>query len=200
MPHATSKNKPSKRHHHRRYTWPPCEHLIDVSKIQVPLPEIDEDPFSHFLAKEEPTDDDEYVVYTAGILPTEQCVEPPTHAEKAFRFRTSISRRWKKFWDRYRAKLHSRRSTEAARHIKAPEVEEEKSPSIPHRTSSRNYHRLSEPSQLSRPDPTPVQREYSRPATGHRRQHSSPSPRRSWHAPSPVLYSITETLDEEEDA
>jgi hypothetical protein len=199
MPHATSQNKlvQKGRHHHRRYSWPPCIHLIDVSNIHIPLPALDEDPFAHFLA--EPDKYDEHIVYTAGILPIEQTAEPPTHAEKAFTFRTSILRRWTRFWDRYRAMLHSNRSIEARRHAKTMEVEDHTSLAIPRRTSSKSVHYSKEGSKLSRPEPTPVQLEYYRAAKGHRKRHPEPSQRRSWHAPSPALYSIVETLDEEED-
>jgi hypothetical protein len=206
MPHATSHTGSSKkRHHHRRYSWPPSLHLIDVSNIHVPLPHIDEDPFAHFVARLPPEDEDnQHMMYTAGILPMEPIPLQPSQEEKAFKFRTSILGRWKRFFDKYCAKLHAHRSMDTTRNINdrlgARLGEKASSPKIPQRTSSTT---LSKPvpvsSDLTHPGASPVQVRVFRAAGGKVKRHPSPSQRRSWHAPSPRLYSILETLDEDED-
>jgi hypothetical protein len=95
MPHRV---RDTEKHHHRRYSWPPSLHLVDISTIHVPLPDIHEDPFSHFISSV-PEEDDEIhldaLASSAGIFTSQPAAS--ANKEKAYKFRTSIARKWAKF-------------------------------------------------------------------------------------------------------
>jgi hypothetical protein len=206
---AQSVEQKPKKHHHRRYTWPPSLHLIDVTNIRIPLPDIDEDPFAHFVSPTSPDDDDQddHVVYTAGILQTDPI---SMQSEKAFKFRTSISRRWKAFFSKYRAKIHSRRENSAKADSKGL---------FNSRTTTQTYQswsrRISPSPSLPantphsqviwNPDEPDASSDHSqRPhrTTGSKvkRHRMPPYERRSWHAPSVGIFTILEGSDEDDES
>lgn len=113
-------------HHDRHLTWPPSPHLISAAlsshpgplssnpvarpreaherTTTSPPPDIDEDPFSHFLSPvlddEDPFDD---WSYTAGIVPH----MPVSHASKKAKFQSRLADRWETFISRQHQHLQS---------------------------------------------------------------------------------------------
>jgi hypothetical protein len=89
-------------HHHRRYSWPPSLQLIDISNIHIPLPDIDDDPFAHFVSSP-PAEDDFDPLLDALACSTGIFTPHPTSSaskEKAYKFRRSIARKWARFMGR----------------------------------------------------------------------------------------------------
>jgi hypothetical protein len=204
----------AKKHHHRRYTWPPSLHLIDVSNIRIPLPDIEEDPFAHFVSpvSRDDDDDDDHIVYTAGILPTDPI---SMQSEKAFKFRSSISRRWKAFFSKYRAKLHSRRenstkadhngysySQNATAALQSRSRKSSLSPSLQTDSTHSTDWTDSQPTSNAVWTNPPADRPQHPQRTARnkvKRYRMPPYERRSWHAPSVGIFTILEGSDEEDE-
>lgn len=191
------------RHHHRRYSWPPSLHLIDVSAIRIPLPDIDEDPFAHFVSP--PEDDPEpsldSIAFRAGIVATQHTSSK--NDEKAYKFRTSIARKWARFIARYYAKLpHGHSESKDRKTNPDRDKPKKKLPSTPMSTT--------EASSSKKPKST-AKTETSKPTLGHahallaeldaQRRSARPSPSRQWHSFSEysnTLPTIMEMMDEED--
>jgi len=79
----------------RRYSWPPTLHLIDLSAIPIPLPDINDDPFAHFVSKPPPEEDVQQdidnALERAGVDPRSR-----SYRDEALRFSTLISLRWER--------------------------------------------------------------------------------------------------------
>ncbi|KAI9709896.1 MAG: hypothetical protein M1820_002973 [Bogoriella megaspora] len=66
--------------HHRMHSWPPSIHVSPRSpsrkpnkkQIVNPLPDIDEDPFSHFLTPVDEDEDPFSFSFSAGIIPDDR--------------------------------------------------------------------------------------------------------------------------------
>jgi hypothetical protein len=203
--------------HNRCYSWPPSLHLIDVSNIQIPLPDINDDPWAHFMdqASEESDDTDEFLA-NAGIIPPESKV---MLAEKATEFRDTISKRWKSFHAKYiRRSCRSSKQKDTVVSSDS-ELAEKVVSSLPFKfldatEISSNERPAISPLQPTTPAPsfgvrpvtelTPrqVQLIY-RTANGHYRpRRHTPADRierRSWSSPPVWLYTIKEQPDEDDE-
>jgi hypothetical protein len=214
MPLSSTKNlhQPAK-HHYRRYTWPPSLRLIDVTNIRVPLPDIDEDPFAHFVTPMAAEDEQDNYIVTAGILPIMDYSATTSEVEKAFKFRSSILKRWKSFFSKYRTKLHNRRSQSESQNSSNAAASPSQSARNVTQSSSHCGHTLTsqqrqqehmsfsprssvDPNSI-RPASSPMQIQRLQLAHrgGSRRRSHSHS--RSWHAPTPELFTIDEKSDED---
>jgi len=199
MPHAVEHIPKNTKYHYRRYTWPPSIHLIDVSSIRVPLPDIDDDPFAHFVSRYAQDEDEEHIVYSAGILPSDSF---QMHAEKTCKFRASMAGRWKAFLSKYTAKLHRRQektlTTKSSTKIQATKPNQVVTmdfvvPTITSMTSTSSTSKQTRPAPLAVQDPLQSSR------TRQRMRRSRSLYQRSWHAPSDNLFSISEKGDEDVD-
>jgi len=202
MPHATDHSPRRTKHHHRRYTWPPSIQLIDVSAIRVPLPDIDEDPFAHFVSRLAEDEEQEHIVYSAGILSSDSI---QMHAEKAFKFRASIAGRWRAFFSKYTAKIHRRHEKKSMfrSSIQPHTIRTDQTLNRDFALPSVLSGGLSSNSNLShsvRPTPLVIQN-LSQPSRTREqeRRRSSSMYHRSWHAPSSNLFPISEGPDEDSD-
>jgi hypothetical protein len=212
---ATKNLQQSTRHHHRRYTWPPSLQLIDLKSIHVPLPDIDEDPWAHFVTPASVDDEPENYLTTACISPMMNPSANFSEAEKVFKFRTSILKRWKSFFSKYCRRLHNRRTREelkrssnATAHVKN-DTRENPRRSLDEtrttRTHQRQRHYLPFPSGTDnnaasiRPISSPVQSQLLQLARRRESRRTRPFPSRSWHAPTPDLFTIDEKTDEDQD-
>ncbi|KAF2673618.1 hypothetical protein BT63DRAFT_161615 [Microthyrium microscopicum] len=190
MPSRDANNHLPRKHHHRRYSYPPSLELIDISTIHVPLPDIDDDPFAHFVS---PSQEDDYeptldaLASSAGIVGSHPSISKSS--EKAYKFRTSIARKWARFIRRHYAHQESPKSTEKS-DIKVGKEEAAK--------HKRKKHDSSKSSSASKHEPTTgqVQQFFSKPAATTKKDPPPRIPhkrsRHTWHAPPDDLYSITE--------
>ncbi|EON65678.1 hypothetical protein W97_04917 [Coniosporium apollinis CBS 100218] len=95
----------------RNYSWPPLFNLIAAdpdSGAHEPalLPDMDEDPFAHFLTPLREEDDPfDGLALSAGILPGETA-KASASASKAAKFCERLARRWERYVERYHADLH----------------------------------------------------------------------------------------------
>jgi hypothetical protein len=180
----------SKRHHHRTYSWPPCLQLLDVAAIRLPLPDIDDDPFAHFVSP--PTDDDDpasdVLAFSAGIvLPSSSS----SARAKAYKFRTSIARKWAKYIAKHYAAVHHKHHHGDAKMTPA---------------SGQETLDPFGATPLSNYDPT-FSRSQEFLAEAHTRRrdkrvhhvHNPHYHRHSWHAPPADLFTIQEETIKEED-
>ncbi|KAL9085887.1 MAG: hypothetical protein Q9165_007370 [Trypethelium subeluteriae] len=88
--------------HHRHHSWPPLFHLVE-NKKEEPLPDIDEDPFAHFITPINEEDDPFETAFSAGILDAEA-----DHISKASKICSKITSRWVKYVARHHESLHER--------------------------------------------------------------------------------------------
>jgi hypothetical protein len=182
----------SKRHHHRTYSWPPCLQLLDVAAIRLPLPDIDDDPFAHFISPPADDDDDpasDVLAFSAGI------VVPPSSVSasaKAYKFRTSIARKWARYIAKHYTLIHHKRHNEEAMtaHVSRQDLLDTLG-TVPlpkyDPTFSRSQELLSE---------SHARRRDKKSHHGHNSHYH----RHSWNAPPAELFTIQEETIQEEDA
>lgn len=179
----------------RSYSFPPCIDSMDFALTpEADLPDIDEEPFAHFLTPVA-EEDDPYDPFSlsAGII-----VHDGPHASKASKFKSNVAEKWARYVKSNHAQLHTR--------YHLPQIEEDDesfmqleddrlndTPYVAtHLTPPRIT--ITEPTRgraqelLSRK--TRSRRRYSRTLSGHRH---------SWREPSPDLFTVDESESEEDD-
>jgi hypothetical protein len=101
---------PSFINHSRTYTWPPSLHLLDLTNgssspgsPKEPLPDIDDDPFAHFITpmteEDNPFDD---FIFNAGIV----VGEPTASVSKTHKFKQTVAKKWVRYVARNHEQLH----------------------------------------------------------------------------------------------
>ncbi|KAK3063509.1 hypothetical protein LTS18_014958, partial [Coniosporium uncinatum] len=91
-------------HYHRTYSWPPCTQLLpnDNMSKREPLPDIDDEPFAHFITPITEADDPfDASLFNAGIEPAEPA------ASRISRFRARLEQRWSQYVARHHVLLHA---------------------------------------------------------------------------------------------
>lgn len=177
----------------RSYSFPPC-----IDSIQEPeLPDIDEEPFAHFLTPLT-EEDDPYgpLSLSAGIV-----VSGGKRSSKASKFKSNVADKWTRYVKTNHEQLHS------LYHAPIPEEEEEEESFMSLEDARLNdtpqsVNHLSSPPRITLIEPTRgraqelvsrkarTRRRYSRTLSGHRH---------SWREPSPDLWNIDESESEEDD-
>lgn len=190
LPSNLAEMSHSKRHHHRTYSWPPCLQLLDVAAIRLPLPDIDDDPFAHFVSP--PADDDDpasdVLAFSAGIVAPSSSSSAKA---KAYKFRTSIARKWAKYIARHYVLDHHKQHKKESEtiHVSRQELLDTLD-TVPlpkyDRTFSQSQELLSE---------SHARRRDKRSNHVHNPHHH----RHSWHAPPAELFTIQEETIMEED-
>ncbi|KAF2264213.1 hypothetical protein CC78DRAFT_250350 [Lojkania enalia] len=179
----------------RSFSFPPCIENVDFAPApEADLPDIDENPFAHFLA---PVVEEDYpydgLSMSAGII-----VPDGPRTSKSSKFRSTVADKWARYVKTNHAELHSR--------YHDPHLEEDEESFM-----QLEDHRLVDSpqmvSQLSGP-PTPrivvtepsrgraqelVSRK-SRPR--HRASRTLSGHRHSWREPSPELFTVEESEEE----
>jgi hypothetical protein len=215
MPHNHSR---ASLKHNRCYSWPPSLHLIDVSKIQTPLPDINEDPWAHFMDQaSDCSDDTDDFLINAGIVPPAPKI---MLVQRAAEFRDTMSKRWKAFYSKYLRRYHRCRQQDEIKVISSySEDSQNLMSTLPFKLvdsikSSPERPGLSAiqpsipaPALNIRPQteltPKQVQLIYRAANGSHRLPRRTPSDRierRSWTSPAVWLYSITEQSEEGNEA
>ena len=90
----------SRARHSRHHSWPPLFRLVEIKKDQ-PLPDIDEDPFAHFITPINEEDDPFETVFSAGILDAQADRVPKTN-----NLCSKIASRWAKYVASHHSNLH----------------------------------------------------------------------------------------------
>jgi len=175
---------------YRSYSFPPCLDSLDFQHEDRGLPDIDEDPFAHFITPINDDEDPYDLSLSAGIM------DGP-RASKATKFRSNVADKWTRYVKQNHMSLHTQYHTSTI-----PEEDEESfmgldderlndTPSIVTQISPPRI-TISEPTR-GRAQELVVRkaqnrRRYSRTLSGHRH---------SWREPSPDLFTVDESEEEE---
>ncbi|KAL5405880.1 hypothetical protein PMIN04_012214 [Paraphaeosphaeria minitans] len=180
----------------RSYSFPPCLDSLDYSsQSENELPEIDEEPFAHFLTPLT-DEDDPYgpLSLTAGIF------APNTpRTSKASKFKSNVADKWARYVKGSHTQLHSRYHVPQLQTLDEDDesfmqLEDDRLNDTPHMVTHIATPRITttEPTRgraqelLTRRS----RRRYSRTLSGHRH---------SWREPSPDLFTVDESESEEDD-
>jgi hypothetical protein len=179
---------------YRSYSFPPC---IDSVNTDYPhdsdLPDIDEDPFAHFITPINEEDDPYDLSLSAGIM-----VPEGARTSKASKFKSNVADKWARYVKHSHTQLHSQYHTSTI-----PEDDEEES--FMGLDDARLNSNPTPVAQLTPPRFIPTdpsrgrvqdlgarkaqnRRRYSRTLSGHRH---------SWTEPSPDLFTVDESEEEE---
>jgi hypothetical protein len=175
----------------RSYSFPPWVEADNEAGQISDLPDIDEDPFAHFITPITEADDPFELSLSAGI--------EGARSTKATKFKSNVADKWARYVRYNHSQLHTQY------HETIPEEDEESFMGLdddrlndtPHIVSQISPPRItfSEPSRgraqelVSRKQQN--RRRYSRTLSGHRH---------SWREPSPDLFTVDESEEEESPA
>jgi hypothetical protein len=181
------------RNSHRSYSFPPCIDSVDFEDEEGDyLPDIDEDPFSHFISPINEEDDPYDLSLSAGII-----VPDGPRTNKASKFKSNVAEKWARYVQYHHTPLHAQYHT--------PAIQEEDEESFMGLDDDRLNDTPSVMTQISPPrivitEPSrgraqelaarkaQNRRRYSRTLSGHRH---------SWREPSPDLFDIDESEEDE---
>jgi len=189
----------------RTYSWPPSpthlslSSLADASADPSRLPDIDDDPFAHFLTPVNEEDDPyDALSLSAGIISA-----PTPTASKTTKFKSTVAQKWARYVARHHADLHSMYhptpeelpdDDDEAFILDLDDARLEETP--------RARDLLSAPA-ITLTEPTRGRaQELLAPGGGRRRRRGRASRtlsghRHSWREPSPELFTVVETEEAE---
>jgi hypothetical protein len=189
---------PSFIRHSRSYSFPPCIDSVDFAPpSEANLPDIDEDPFAHFLTPVNEEDDPyDGLSLSAGIT-----IPDGPRTSKASKFRSTVSDKWARYVKNNHAQLHLRY------HEAEPAEDDE---SFMQLDDDRLLDTLHVVSQLrGPPSPPPPRIVVTEPTRGraqelvsrktrsrHRHSRTLSGHRHSWREPSPDLFTVDESEEE----
>ncbi|OAL01147.1 hypothetical protein IQ06DRAFT_293268 [Phaeosphaeriaceae sp. SRC1lsM3a] len=176
---------------YRSYSYPPCIDSVDTD-YDNNLPDIDEDPFSHFITPINEDEDPYDLSLSAGIM-----IPDGPRTSKATKFKSNVADKWARYVKQSHTQLHTRYHT--------PTIMEEDEESFMGLDDNRLFDSPSPVSHISPPRITISEpsrgraqelvarkqqnrRRYSRTLSGHRH---------SWREPSPDLFTVDESEEEE---
>ncbi|KAH7361153.1 hypothetical protein BKA66DRAFT_471436 [Pyrenochaeta sp. MPI-SDFR-AT-0127] len=181
------------RNPYRSYSYPPC---LESTEYEYPqtrdLPDIDENPFAHFITPINEEDDPYDLSLSAGIIAPDG---PRTG--KASKFTSGVADKWARYVKYNHTQLHSQYHTPTI-----PEEDEESFMGLdddrlndtPHILTQINAPRIS----VMEPTRGRAQELVARKAQNRRRLSRNPSGHHhSWREPSPELFTVDESEEEE---
>jgi hypothetical protein len=178
---------------YRSYSFPPCIDSVDFEHDkEQDLPDIDEDPFAHFITPINEDDDPYDLSLSAGII-----THDGPRTSKASKFKSNVAEKWARYVKHSHTQLHTQYHT--------PTIHEEDEESFMGLDDDRLNDTPTIMAQISPPrivitEPTrgraqelvarkaQNRRRYSRTLSGHRH---------SWREPSPDLFTVDESEEEE---
>ena len=181
------------RNPHRSYSFPPWVEAAEYDEPQTKsLPDIDEDPFAHFITPITEEDDPFELSLSAGIM-----ISDGPRTSKATKFKSNVADKWARYVKYNHNQLHSRYHTST--------IHEEDEESFMGLDDDRLNDTPNVVTQISPPRITITEpsrgraqelvarkvqnrRRYSRTLSGHRH---------SWREPSPDLFTVDESEEEE---
>ncbi|KAF2727438.1 hypothetical protein EJ04DRAFT_451342 [Polyplosphaeria fusca] len=186
---------PSLLRHSRSYSYPPCIDSVDFDPSETVLPDIDENPFAHFLTPVNEEDDPfDGMTMSAGIV-----VQEGPRTSKASKFSSTVADKWARYVKTNHVQLH---------HRYHPSTYDEDDESFMQLDDDRLLDTPQAVSQLTGP-PTPrititeptrgrAQELVTRKTRPRYRTSRTLSGRRhSWREPSPDLFTVDESEEEE---
>jgi hypothetical protein len=185
---------PSFLRHSRSYSFPPSFDNVEFATSRdAELPDIDEEPFAHFLAPVEEEDDPyDPLVLGAGIV-----TEGP-RASKASKFKSNIADKWARYIKHNQPQLHDRYHDELNDDESFMTLDDDRLLDTPHSISHLSS---SPPPRIVIHEPTRgrAQELVSRKARPrHRTSRTLSGHRHSWREPSPDLFTVEESESEED--
>jgi hypothetical protein len=180
----------------RAYSFPPCiDSFEDSSQSENELPDIDEEPFAHFLTPLT-EEDDPYgpLSLSAGIF-----VPDGPRTSKASKFKSNVADKWARYVRGNHAQLHTRYHVPQLQTLEEDDesfmqLEDDRLNDTPHMVTHIATPRITivEPTRGRAQDllTRRSRRRYSRTLSGHRH---------SWREPSPDLFTVDESESEEDD-
>ncbi|RMZ73620.1 hypothetical protein GMOD_00009359 [Pyrenophora seminiperda CCB06] len=184
------------RNPHRAYSFPPWIEATENEATQ--LPDIDEDPFAHFITPISEAEDPYELALSAGI--DGECEEGP-RTTKTSKFKSNVATKWARYVRHNHGQLHTQyhaptiyeedeeddesfMGLDDERLNDTPHVVSQLSP--PSKNSTTETHRGRAQDLAARKQQN--RRRYSRTLSGHRH---------SWREPSPDLFTVDESEEEE---
>ncbi|ORX98024.1 hypothetical protein BCR34DRAFT_607070 [Clohesyomyces aquaticus] len=184
---------PSFLRHSRSYSYPPCMDNVEFApSMQEDLSNIDENPFEHFLS---PLleDDDPYdgLSMSAGIA-----IPEGPRASKSSKFKSTVADKWARYVKHSHPEFHDRyHDAQDDDDESFMQLDDERLIDTPHAVS-----------QLSSPPATPTiiitspnrgRTQELKASNRHRTSRTLSGHRHSWREPSPDLFTLDETEEEE---
>ena len=178
---------------YRSYSFPPCLEDLEYQHAQTKdLPDIDDDPFAHFISPITEEDDPWELSLSAGI------VLPEGHgSSKTLKFKSGLADKWARYVKHNHTMLHSQ--------YHSPTIYEEDDESFMGLDDNRLNDTPSIVTQITassfamiEPTRGRAQELVARKAQNRRRQSRTLSGHRhSWREPSPDLFTVDESEEEE---
>jgi hypothetical protein len=179
----------------RSYSFPPCLDSLDFSSTaEADLPDIDEEPFAHFLTPVYEEDDPfDALSFSAGIV-----VPDGPRSSKASKFKSNVADKWARYVKSHHTHLHGQyHGTQPDEDEESfMQLEDDRLNDTPHMvtqlTTSTPRITVTEPTRgraqelVSRKARS--RRRYSRTLSGHRH---------SWREPSPDLFTVDESEEDD---
>ncbi|PSN72133.1 hypothetical protein BS50DRAFT_583718 [Corynespora cassiicola Philippines] len=183
----------------RSYSYPPCIDSVEWdAPVEADLPDIDDEPFAHFLTPVVEEDDPyDGLSLSAGII-----VSEGPRASKTTKFKSNVADKWARYIKQTNTPLHTRY------HESSSTDEDDDDESF----MQLDDHRLNDtphvvaqltnsPPRVSMAEPTRgrAQELVSRKKSNSRRRYSRTlsGHRHSWREPSPDLFTVDESEEEE---
>lgn len=177
----------------RSYSFPPCIDSVDFApQSEADLPDIDEDPFAHFLTPVNEEDDPyDGLAMSAGII-----VPDGPRNSKSSKFKSTVADKWARYVKQSQPQLlHRYHEAEPEDDESFVTLDDDRLLDTP-----QNVSQLSAPPRITVTEPTRGRaqdlvsrkarnrRRYSRTLSGHRH---------SWREPSPDLFTVDESEEED---
>ncbi|KAF2197362.1 hypothetical protein GQ43DRAFT_444328 [Delitschia confertaspora ATCC 74209] len=176
----------------RSYSFPPCINSFDYSPE---LPDIDEDPFAHFLTPVTEEDDPyDGLSLSAGIIVTDG-----TRTSKASKFKSTVAQKWARYVQHNHSNLHGMYHAPSVPKIEEEDEDEESFMQLD------DTRLLDTPYILSQLSGPPSPRSANEPTRGRAQELLSPQKRgrprssrtlsgrrHSWREPSPDIFTVME--------
>lgn len=181
------------RNPYRSYSFPPCLQTIEDEEPQAKdLPDIDEDPFAHFISPVNEEDDPWELSLSAGII-----VHDSPRNSKSSKFQSNVADKWARYVQHNHTGLHTQYHT-----IQEEDDDEEtfmgldddRLNDIPTIVTQISAPRII----ITEPTRGRAQELVARKAQNRRRfSRTLSGHRHSWREPSPELFTVDESEEEE---
>jgi len=177
---------------HRPFSFPPWVELPEPEASPTSdLPDIDDDPFSHFISPISAAEDPYELSLSAGI------VHDGPRISKTSKFRSNVAKKWARYVQHNQSNTDGRYRTS----IPKDDEEEETFMGLDDDRLNDTPHMLSQlsPPRKSTGDPGRgrAQDLMARKTNNRRRLSRTSGHRHSWRAPSPDLFTVDESEEEE---
>lgn len=189
---------PSFLRHSRSYSYPPCIDSVEFDAEEEHLPDIDENPFAHFLTPLNEEDDPyDGLAMSAGIV-----VQEGQRASKTSKFTSTVADKWARYVKTNHTQIHTRYhpSTYDEDDESYMQLDDDRLLDTPHTVSQLTGPPSPSPPRITITEPTRGRAQElvtrkTRPR--YRSSRTLSGHRHSWREPSPDLFTVDESEEEE---